>query len=106
MIHQMSAPLHPEDIKARIRKRGGSLSAIARDLGISHQAVSKVLWGRGSSERVERAIAIASGLSRGEVYAAACSVRGDHGPNTGPNTESRSARRSRRSCLTSDRTKE
>lgn len=53
--------LHPEDVKASIRKRGSSLAQIGRELGVSVQAVSAVLHGVTRSERIEEALAKASG---------------------------------------------
>lgn len=47
---------HPEDIKAMIRKRGGTMAALAREAGVSKQNISAALVMR-SSERVERLIA-------------------------------------------------
>ena len=47
---------HPEDIKAEVRKRGGTLAQIARRLGVSGQSVTAAINGR-TSERCERAIA-------------------------------------------------
>lgn len=44
--------MHPEDIKAAIRKRGGTLAALARSAGVSTQALSAALATR-SSARLE-----------------------------------------------------
>lgn len=49
-----------EDIKAALRKRGSSLSVIARNLKIDPSAVSHVLMGE-RSKRVESAIAVVLG---------------------------------------------
>ena len=61
------SPPHVEDVKAALRKRGTSLSQVARDEGVSPQAVSAVLYGRSSSQRIEVALAEASGFSLEEI---------------------------------------
>jgi len=47
---------HPEDIKAAVRKRGSTLSALAARNGMSTQALSRALDER-SSARAEKVIA-------------------------------------------------
>lgn len=54
--------MHPEDIKASIRKRNTNQSQIARDLGISVMTVSHVINGRGVSARVAGRISELIGL--------------------------------------------
>ena len=49
--------MHPEDIKAALRKRHTPPSQIARDLGVSDQTVSLVIRGRTKSARVAERIA-------------------------------------------------
>jgi lambda repressor-like predicted transcriptional regulator len=44
--------MHPEDIKAAIRKAGSSQIAIARKLGVSDVAVNHVIYGRSTSRRI------------------------------------------------------
>jgi Ner family transcriptional regulator len=66
--HKTSLPaLHPEDIKAGLRKRGSSLSKIARDLGLNRSTVSCVLYGR-HSRRVRIAIAQQLGMKPEQLW--------------------------------------
>lgn len=52
----MSIPnMHPEDIKAGLRKRFGTIVAFERAKGLPHQSVTDVLRGRPNA-RVTRAI--------------------------------------------------
>jgi lambda repressor-like predicted transcriptional regulator len=55
-------------IKESLRLRGSSLSEIARDLNVSASTVTIVSQGHRRSERIERAIAQALGLSPSEVW--------------------------------------
>lgn len=48
--------MHPEDIKAEIRKRGYTLAALAREHGVSKQQLSMAIGSRVSA-RCERIIA-------------------------------------------------
>ncbi len=48
--------MHPEDIKAELRKKGLTLAFIARELGVAPTTVSQVIRGRSTSVRIERAI--------------------------------------------------
>lgn len=48
--------MHPEDIKAALRKRGYTLTAVAGRLRVQPSAISHVLHKR-RSRRIERAIA-------------------------------------------------
>lgn len=48
--------MHPEDIKAAIRKKGFTLSEMATMHGLKPQALSRAIHGR-SSSNVERVIA-------------------------------------------------
>lgn len=50
------AKLHPEDVKAAIRKRHRSLAAFERKFGLPAKSVTDQLRGR-TSARVEKAIA-------------------------------------------------
>lgn len=59
--------MHPEDIKAGLRKRGNSLSAIARSLGVNRAAVSQALHAP-TSRRIDEAIARALGLPLRSVW--------------------------------------
>lgn len=60
--------MHPEQIKAAIRMKGTTPSAIADDLGISRTTVSHVIRGNGVSERVAKRIAEVTGLSVNELW--------------------------------------
>lgn len=70
--------MHFEDVKASLRKENSSLSEVARELGVSRQAVSLVIRGAARSRRIERLIAQKIGKPVGEVFperypAAVCS---------------------------------
>ena len=49
--------MHREDIKAGLRKAGFTLSAIARELGVTTTTISKIVKGSCTSRRIEEAIA-------------------------------------------------
>lgn len=59
--------MHPEDIKAELRKKQSSLSAIARSLHVYPSAVSAVIRYK-RSRRIERAIAKALGTQPGNLW--------------------------------------
>jgi Ner family transcriptional regulator len=59
--------VHPEDIKASLRKKGSSLTAIARDLGLAVSTVSHVLVDA-RSRRVERRIAKVLGTTPSAIW--------------------------------------
>ena len=50
-------PMHPEDIKAAIRKKGSSQIDIARRVHVSATTVYQVIHGRVTSRRVAKEIA-------------------------------------------------
>lgn len=54
--------MHPADITATLRKAGTSQAQIARKLKITPTTVSQVVRGRGTSRRVQQAIARAAGV--------------------------------------------
>lgn len=58
---------HHEDIKAELRKRGGSLADIARQEGVSRSALSRITR-KGRSRRLEKAIAQALGIQPEEIW--------------------------------------
>lgn len=60
--------MHPEDIKAAIRKKGSSQAAIARELGITPTTVNLVIYGRSTSRRVAKKIAAVSGLQTNQLW--------------------------------------
>lgn len=55
--------MHPEDIKAAIRKRGETQTSLAEELKVSVMAVGHVVTGRGKSSRIARRISEITGLS-------------------------------------------
>ncbi len=59
--------MHPEDIKAAIRKQGITLAELAASAGVSKQAVSAAL-DRRSSERVDQLIADFIGLKPHQIW--------------------------------------
>lgn len=63
----MQGDMHPEDIKAEIRKRGGTLAMLARSAGVSTQALSAALTAR-TSERLERHIASFLSLTAQQIW--------------------------------------
>jgi len=60
--------MHPELIKAQIRIAGSSLSAIARKLDVTPNAVRLIVHGNGKSRRIARAIATVTGRSLDELW--------------------------------------
>lgn len=54
--------MHPEDIKAAIRKRGKTQTSIANDLNVSVMAVCQVVRGSSKSARIARRISELTGL--------------------------------------------
>ncbi len=60
--------MHPEDIKAAIRKKGETQRSIASSLGISLMGVSHVIFGRQKSKRVAQAIAGITGLPIAQLF--------------------------------------
>ncbi|MBO1856833.1 helix-turn-helix domain-containing protein [Burkholderia cenocepacia] len=55
-------PMHPEDIKAAIRKSGANCAQIARDLNVSKTTITRVIQNNSKSTRVARRICELSGL--------------------------------------------
>jgi len=60
--------MHPEDIKASIRKAGKSITKAAKDLGITPSTVSLVVNGRGKSSRVQTYISDLIGKPVAEIW--------------------------------------
>lgn len=54
--------MHPEDIKAALRKKGSSQTDVARRLQVSQATVHLVIHGRGTSKRVASEIAEITGV--------------------------------------------
>jgi len=57
--------LDGHDIKCLLGKKGHSFTSIGRDLGVTPQAVSQVVWGKDTSQRImehiERLLGVKSG---------------------------------------------
>lgn len=49
--------MHPEEIKAALRMKGVTLAALADQLGISRSTVCLIVGGKGTSARVQNAVA-------------------------------------------------
>jgi len=62
--------MHPEMIKAAIRMRGTTPSAIAESLSVSRSMVSHVINSTAKSERIAEKIAAVTGLSQEELWPA------------------------------------
>ncbi|MBZ0253105.1 MAG: helix-turn-helix domain-containing protein [Candidatus Methylomirabilis sp.] len=60
--------MHPEDIKAGLRKSGTTPAALARTLKVDRSLVSRVIFGRSKSGRVARAIARKLGKKPSELW--------------------------------------
>jgi lambda repressor-like predicted transcriptional regulator len=60
--------MHPEDVKAAIRKNGSSQAAIARGLGVTPTTVNLVLYGKSTSQRVAKRIAAVSGYAPADIW--------------------------------------
>ncbi|MDA8449817.1 helix-turn-helix domain-containing protein [Acidovorax sp. GBBC 3332] len=55
--------MHPEDIKAAMRKRGVTPTALADELGVANGTVSQVISGRCESARIKERIAQITGVA-------------------------------------------
>lgn len=60
--------VHPADITAALKKVRSSQTAIARDLGVTQQAVWSVISGRKKSIRIAKRIARQTGLGVEEMW--------------------------------------
>lgn len=60
--------MHPEDIKAELRKRRSSQTKIARALNVNQTSVHNVIYGGCKSERIAKAIADVIGVDRSELW--------------------------------------
>jgi lambda repressor-like predicted transcriptional regulator len=61
-------PLHPEDIKAALKKVKSNQSKIAETCGVHKSTVAHVIMGRSSSRKVARAIARTLGLTLDDIW--------------------------------------
>lgn len=62
--------MHPEEIKAALRIKGITLTALAQELGLSRSMVTHVIHGHARSERVEKHVAQAIGKPVTALWAA------------------------------------
>lgn len=60
--------MHPEDIKAALRKQRSSQAKIARQLGVNQTTVHNVIYGGCKSERIAKAIADVIGVDRSVIW--------------------------------------
>lgn len=63
--------MHPEDIKAAMRKNGVKPADLARHLGVTPMSVSNTLRGRTKSLRIANAVAKIIGRPVSEIWPAA-----------------------------------
>lgn len=63
----MTSDMHPEDIKAAVRKAGVTMAALARTAGLSRQVLSMCLHSR-VSEHGDKIIAQAVGKTPHEIW--------------------------------------
>ncbi|AFY60323.1 helix-turn-helix domain-containing protein [Synechococcus sp. PCC 6312] len=60
--------MHPEDIKAELRKKGFTGASIARNLGLTRSTVSSVVRRKGRSAKVEVEISRILGKPVEEIF--------------------------------------
>lgn len=60
--------MHPEDIKAELRKKGSSQTKVANALEVNRTTVHMVIYGGCKSERIAKAIAEIIGKDRSEIW--------------------------------------
>lgn len=60
--------MHPADINAALLKKGTNQTIISESLGISHVAVSHVIHGRSTSQRIAEAVSKATGISVAKLW--------------------------------------
>lgn len=60
--------MHPEEIKAKIRMQGVTGAQIADDLGVSRTAVSSVIAGRSTSNRIANYISNLVGIPTDKLW--------------------------------------
>jgi lambda repressor-like predicted transcriptional regulator len=65
---EVSKPMNPREIKAKLILLGRHQSCIARQLGISQAAVSLTVHGHRRNPRIQRAIAKAIGVSVNQAF--------------------------------------
>ncbi len=60
--------MHPEEIKAALRIKGVTLTALAQEMGLSRSMVTQVIYGYARSKRVEERIAQILGKSINAIW--------------------------------------
>jgi len=60
--------MHPEDIKAELRKKCSSQTKVAKALKVAPTTVHNVIYGGCKSERIAKAIADVIGKDRSEIW--------------------------------------
>ena len=60
--------MHPEDIKAELRKKGIRQVALARELGVTATTIHHVIYGSCRSEKVAQCIAAKIGKDVGDIW--------------------------------------
>lgn len=60
--------MHPEDIKAALRKRGASQAKVARELQVAITSVHNVIHGACKSDRIARKISEIVGVDRAVLW--------------------------------------
>ncbi|WP_197456998.1 helix-turn-helix domain-containing protein [Cephaloticoccus capnophilus] len=60
--------IHPEQIKALLRMKGITPTALADELGVGHSSVSQVISGKSVSARIRASIAEIIGMSVEELW--------------------------------------
>lgn len=73
--HNGKSDWHPEDIKAAIRKRGGTVAQLARDSGVSKQALGQCIERR-ASEHGDQIIAHFLGLKPHQIWPSRYTAKG------------------------------
>ena len=62
--------MHPEEIKAALRIKGVTLTALASELSLSRSMVTQVIYGYARSKRVQERIAQVLGKSVSAIWVA------------------------------------
>ena len=60
--------MHPEQIKAAMRMKGVTPTALADELGVANSTVSQVISGRSVSARIQARIAAVTGYSQDVLW--------------------------------------
>jgi Ner family transcriptional regulator len=79
---------HPEDIKAEIRKRGATVAQLARNSGLSKQALGQCIERR-ASERGDQIIAEFLGVKPHQIWPSRYTAKGQRIRFCAPSVEAR-----------------